>query len=84
MLTIAALPSRSSAPRDGSRRSHDRCRPQPGPVSLRGQGILPAQRIPGQFVVNVKVPARNPYRVTDEYVAKMEDDIRSVVSKSTV
>ena len=36
---------------------------------------------PGQFVVNVKVPAGTRIEVTDDYIAKMEQDIRSVVSK---
>ncbi len=35
---------------------------------------------PGQFVVNVKVPPGTRIEVSDEYVAKMEDDIRKVVS----
>jgi multidrug efflux pump subunit AcrB len=35
---------------------------------------------PGQFVVNVKVPAGTRIEVTDDYIAKMELDIRSVVS----
>jgi multidrug efflux pump subunit AcrB len=35
---------------------------------------------PGQFVVNVKVPAGTRIEVTDEYIAKMEDDIRAVVA----
>ena len=35
---------------------------------------------PGQFVVNVKVPPGTRIEVTDQYVAKMEDDIRNVVS----
>ena len=35
---------------------------------------------PGQFVVNVKVPPGTRIEVTDEYVARMEDDIRKVVS----
>jgi multidrug efflux pump subunit AcrB len=35
---------------------------------------------PGQFVVNVKVPAGTRIEVTDDYIAKMEQDIRSVVS----
>jgi len=34
---------------------------------------------PGQFVVNVKVPAGTRIEVTDDYVSKMEQDIRSVV-----
>jgi multidrug efflux pump subunit AcrB len=35
---------------------------------------------PGQFVVNVKVPAGTRIEVTDDYIAKMEQDICSVVS----
>jgi multidrug efflux pump subunit AcrB len=35
---------------------------------------------PGQFVVNVKVPPGTRLEVTDEYVAKMEKEIRDVVS----
>jgi multidrug efflux pump subunit AcrB len=35
---------------------------------------------PGQFVVDVKVPAGTRIEVTDEYIAKMEQDIRNVVS----
>jgi multidrug efflux pump subunit AcrB len=35
---------------------------------------------PGQFVVNVKVPPGTRLEVTDEYVGKMEQDIRAVVS----
>jgi multidrug efflux pump subunit AcrB len=35
---------------------------------------------PGQFVINVKVPAGTRIEVTDNYIAKMEQDIRTVVS----
>jgi multidrug efflux pump subunit AcrB len=35
---------------------------------------------PGQFVVNVKVPAGTRIEVTDDYISKMERDIRTVVS----
>jgi multidrug efflux pump subunit AcrB len=35
---------------------------------------------PGQFVVNVKVPAGTRIEVTDDYIAKMEKDIRDVVA----
>jgi multidrug efflux pump subunit AcrB len=35
---------------------------------------------PGQFVVNVKVPSGTRIEVTDDYIAKMEQDIRGVVS----
>ncbi len=35
---------------------------------------------PGQFVVNLKAPPGTRIEVTDQYVAKMENDIRDVVS----
>ncbi len=35
---------------------------------------------PGQFVVNVKVPSGTRIEVTDDYISKMEDDIRQVVA----
>ena len=35
---------------------------------------------PGQFVINVKVPAGSRIEVTDDYIARMEQEIRSVVS----
>jgi multidrug efflux pump subunit AcrB len=35
---------------------------------------------PGQFLVNVKVPAGTRIEVTDQYIARMEDDIRKVVA----
>ncbi|QNI35681.1 efflux RND transporter permease subunit [Edaphobacter albus] len=35
---------------------------------------------PGQFVINVKVPAGTRIELTDTYVGKMEDDIRKVVA----
>ncbi len=46
---------------------------------LLGKSFFP-RTDPGQFVVDVKVPAGTRIEVTDEYVAKMEQDIRSVVS----
>ncbi len=46
---------------------------------LLGKSFFP-RTDPGQFVVNVKVPAGTRIEVTDDYVAKMEQDIRSVVS----
>ena len=46
---------------------------------LLGKSFFP-RTDPGQFVVNVKVPAGTRIEVTDEYVAKMEQDIRSVVA----
>jgi multidrug efflux pump subunit AcrB len=46
---------------------------------LLGKSFFP-RTDPGQFVVNVKVPAGTRIEVTDEYIAKMEQDIRSVVA----
>ncbi len=46
---------------------------------LLGKAFFP-RTDPGQFVVNVKAPAGTRIEVTDEYVAKMEDDIRKVVA----
>ena len=46
---------------------------------LLGKAFFP-RTDPGQFVVNVKVPAGTRIEVTDDYIAKMEDDIRKVVS----
>jgi multidrug efflux pump subunit AcrB len=46
---------------------------------LVGKAFFP-RTDPGQFVVNVKVPPGTRLEVTDEYVARMEDDIRKVVS----
>ena len=34
---------------------------------------------PGQFVINVKAPTGTRLEVTDKYIARVEDDIRSVV-----
>ena len=46
---------------------------------LLGKSFFP-RTDPGQFVVNLKVPAGTRIEVTDDYVAKMEQDIRSVVA----
>ncbi len=46
---------------------------------LLGKSFFP-RTDPGQFVVNVKVPAGTRIEVTDDYIAKMEQDIRSVVT----
>jgi len=46
---------------------------------LIGKAFFP-RTDPGQFVVNVKVPAGTRIEVTDDYIAKMEQDIRAVVS----
>jgi multidrug efflux pump subunit AcrB len=46
---------------------------------LLGKAFFP-RTDPGQFVVNVKVPAGTRIELTDQYIAGMERDIRSVVS----
>jgi multidrug efflux pump subunit AcrB len=46
---------------------------------LIGKAFFP-RTDPGQFVVNVKVPAGTRIEVTDDYISKMEQDIRRVVS----
>ncbi len=46
---------------------------------LLGKAFFP-RTDPGQFVVNVKVPAGTRIEVTDDYISKMEQDIRGVVS----
>jgi len=46
---------------------------------LLGKAFFP-RTDPGQFVVNVKVPAGTRIELTDVYVAKMEEDIRKVVA----
>jgi len=46
---------------------------------LLGKAFFP-RTDPGQFVVNVKVPAGTRIEVTDDYIAKMEQDIREVVA----
>jgi multidrug efflux pump subunit AcrB len=37
---------------------------------------------PGQFVINVKAPTGTRLEVTDKYIARVEDDIRSVIPRS--
>ena len=46
---------------------------------LLGKAFFP-RTDPGQFVINVKVPAGTRIELTDQYVARMEEDIRAVVS----
>ncbi len=48
---------------------------------LLGRAFFP-RTDPGQFVVNVKVPPGTRLEVTDQYVARMEQEIRNVVSPS--
>ncbi len=38
---------------------------------------------PGQFVINVKAPSGTRLEVTDKYIARVEEDIRSVVPRKT-
>ncbi len=47
---------------------------------LLGKSFFP-RTDPGQFVVNVKVPAGTRIEVSNEYFARIEADIRKVVSK---
>jgi multidrug efflux pump subunit AcrB len=46
---------------------------------LIGKAFFP-RTDPGQFVVDVKVPAGTRIEVTDDYISKMEQDIRKVIS----
>ena len=46
---------------------------------LLGKAFFP-RTDPGQFVVNVKVPAGTRIELTDQYIAAMEQDIRKVVT----
>jgi len=46
---------------------------------LIGKAFFP-RTDPGQFVANVKVPAGTRIEVTDDYISKMEQDIREVVA----
>ncbi|MDW5266203.1 MULTISPECIES: efflux RND transporter permease subunit [Acidobacteriaceae] len=46
---------------------------------LMGKAFFP-RTDPGQFVINVKVPAGTRIELTNEYLAKMEQDIRSIVT----
>ncbi len=45
-----------------------------------GQAYFP-RTDPGQFVINVKAPSGTRLEVTDRYIAQVEADIRSVISK---
>lgn len=48
---------------------------------LLGKAYFP-RTDPGQFVINVKAPTGTRIELTDRYIARVEDDIRSVVSPS--
>jgi multidrug efflux pump subunit AcrB len=48
---------------------------------LLGQAFFP-RTDPGQFVINMKAPTGTRIEVTDEYVARVEQDIRDVVPAS--
>jgi len=43
-----------------------------------GEAFFP-RTDPGQFVINVKAPTGTRLEVTDQYIARLEDDIRSVI-----
>lgn len=45
-----------------------------------GQAYFP-RTDPGQFVINIKAPTGTRIEVTDKYIARVEDDIRSVIPK---
>jgi len=45
---------------------------------LMGRAFFP-RTDPGQFVINVKAPTGSRLELTDKYIAKVEDDIRSVI-----
>jgi multidrug efflux pump subunit AcrB len=51
-----------------------------GLYPLLGLSFFP-RTDPGQFVINVKAPAGTRIELTDNYIAKVEQDIRSVVPK---
>jgi multidrug efflux pump subunit AcrB len=46
-----------------------------------GQAYFP-RTDPGQFVINVKAPSGTRLEVTDKYIARVEDDIRSLIPKT--
>jgi multidrug efflux pump subunit AcrB len=46
-----------------------------------GQAYFP-RTDPGQFVINVKAPSGTRLEVSDKYIGRVEDDIRSVIPKS--
>ena len=47
---------------------------------LVGRAYFP-RTDPGQFVINLKMPTGTRLEVSDKYVARVEDDIRSVIPK---
>jgi multidrug efflux pump subunit AcrB len=51
-----------------------------GLFPLMGRAFFP-RTDPGQFVINVKAPTGTRLDVTDQYIARAEDDIRSVIPK---
>jgi multidrug efflux pump subunit AcrB len=46
-----------------------------------GQAYFP-RTDPGQFVINVKAPSGTRLEVSDKYIARVEDDIRSMIPKT--
>ena len=71
-------------PRACSARLRDRCHlgviaaPLVMIVPFLGRAYFP-RTDPGQFVINVKMPSGTRIEVTNQYIARVEDDIRSVV-----
>jgi hydrophobic/amphiphilic exporter-1 (mainly G- bacteria), HAE1 family len=51
-----------------------------GMLPIIGKSYFP-RTDPGQFVINLKMPSGTRIEVSDKYVARVEEDIRSVVSK---
>ena len=47
---------------------------------LLGRAYFP-RTDPGQFVINVKAPTGTRLELTDQYIARVEDDIRAVVAR---
>ena len=52
-------------------------------VPLLGVAFFP-RTDPGQFVINVKAPTGSRLEVTNQYIARVEDDIREVIPKDDV
>jgi multidrug efflux pump subunit AcrB len=50
-------------------------------VPFVGRAYFP-RTDPGQFVINVKAPSGTRLEVTDKYIARVEEDIRSVIPSS--
>ena len=49
-------------------------------IPLLGVAFFP-RTDPGQFVINVKAPTGSRLEMTNQYIARVEDDIREVIGK---